>query len=106
MVNRSSCYPTLQGKMGIIVRRTKVIFFHIVGELKKIVSPLKALGSRIRVLRKCLGWSQEELAYKSGLDRSYVGGIERGERNITFLTLCQVARTLKKDVAALTGGLP
>jgi transcriptional regulator with XRE-family HTH domain len=50
--------------------------------------------------------SQEELAHRADLDRSYLGGIERGERNITFTALCQVAKALKKDVAAFTAGLP
>lgn len=38
-------------------------------------------------------------------DRSYVGGVERGERNITFLTLCRLCDALKCDVAALTAGM-
>lgn len=67
---------------------------------------LKTLGSRIRERRKSLGWSQEEMAGRAGIDRSYIGGVERGERNISFLTLCQLARTVKCDVASLTRGLP
>lgn len=67
---------------------------------------LKELGNRIRTERKSQGLSQEELAHRADLDRSYLGGIERGERNITFTALCQVAKALKKDVAAFTAGLP
>lgn len=67
---------------------------------------LQELGSRVRLKRKGLGWTQEELAYKAGLDRSYVGGIERGERNITFVILCDIARALDCDVASLTANLP
>lgn len=69
-------------------------------------SSLKELGNRIRAERKLLGLSQEDLAHRAELDRSYMGGIERGERNITFTTLCQIAKALKKDVAAFTKGLP
>ena len=64
------------------------------------------LGDRIRAARKALGWSQEDLAFEADIDRSYIGGVERGERNLSFLTLCQIARTLGSDVGALTFNLP
>ena len=53
-----------------------------------------------------MGWSQEELALVANIDRSYVGGVERGERNVTFTVLCRLCEALRCDVAALTGGLP
>lgn len=68
--------------------------------------PLEALGQRIRKQRKLLGWSQEDLAAQAGVDRSYVGGVERGERNVTFLVLCAICTALRCDIAALTEGLP
>lgn len=68
--------------------------------------PLRILGERIRATRKALGWSQEKLAFKAEIDRSYIGGVERGERNLSFLTLCQIAATLGSDVGALTFNLP
>jgi transcriptional regulator with XRE-family HTH domain len=64
------------------------------------------LGSRIRQKRSAIGWTQERLAAEADLDRSYVGGIERGERNITFSVLCQICSALRCDVAFLTKGLP
>lgn len=67
---------------------------------------LDILGQRIRKRRKELGLSQEGLAHEAGLDRSYVGRIERGEHNLTFVALVKLARAMKCDVAALTGGLP
>jgi transcriptional regulator with XRE-family HTH domain len=67
---------------------------------------LKELGHRIRHLRKEVSLTQEELADAAGLDRSYIGGIERGERNITFSVLCQIARALHVDIANFTSGLP
>lgn len=67
---------------------------------------LVALGRRIRDARKFIGWTQEDLAYESGLDRSYIGGIERGERNISVMSLCQIARALQKDIPFLTKGIP
>ena len=67
---------------------------------------LKILGNRIRQRRKELGWTQEELADNAGIDRSYVGGVERGQRNLTFTVLCQIASALKIDVAFLATGIP
>lgn len=67
---------------------------------------LSILGERIRAARKELGWSQEDLANYSDIDRSYIGGVERGERNLSFTLLCQIAKALNTDVAALTEGLP
>lgn len=50
--------------------------------------------------------SQEGLAHTAGLDRSYVGRIERGEHNLTFVSLVRLARAMGCDVAALTVNLP
>ena len=72
--------------MGIIVRGHIVrISGMITGVMKKKRDEdLKLLGARIRQMRQVRGLSQEQLALEAGLDRSYVGGVERGERNITF----------------------
>lgn len=67
---------------------------------------LDILGERIRSRRTELGLSQEGLANEAGLDRSYVGRIERGEHNLTFVALIRLCRAMKCDVAFLTGGLP
>jgi transcriptional regulator with XRE-family HTH domain len=55
---------------------------------------LDALGESIRELRHAAGVSQEELAFLCGLHRTYVGGIERGERNPTFRNLVRLAKAL------------
>lgn len=67
---------------------------------------LDILGQRIRARRRELGMSQEGLANEAGLDRSYVGRIERGEHNLTFIALVRLCRAMRCDVAALTIGLP
>ena len=67
---------------------------------------LRELGKRVRARRKALGLAQEELALIANMDRAYVGSVERGERNITFVTLCRLCDALKCDVAALTAGIP
>ena len=67
---------------------------------------LKKLGARIREKRKTMGWTQEDLASSAQIDRSYIGGVERGERNLTFSVLCQICSALECDVAELTVDLP
>jgi transcriptional regulator with XRE-family HTH domain len=67
---------------------------------------LQMLGERIRQARKKKGLSQEDLALESDIDRSYIGGVERGERNLSFKKLCAIARILGCDVARLSRGLP
>ena len=64
------------------------------------------LGQRIRQKRRSKGWTQEELAAQSRIDRSYIGGVERGERNLTFTVLCQICTALQCDVAELTANIP
>ena len=48
---------------------------------------LVAFGQMVRAFRKSQGFSQESFAYYCGLDRSYMGGVERGERNITLANM-------------------
>jgi transcriptional regulator with XRE-family HTH domain len=59
------------------------------------------LGKRIRELRKAKGFSQENFAYEVGLDRTYMGSVERGERNIAAINLIRIAKTLKVEVGDL-----
>ncbi|MGD6900376.1 helix-turn-helix domain-containing protein [Bacillus infantis] len=47
---------------------------------------LKLVGNRIRIVRKGKGLIQEDLAEKCGLQYTYIGELERGERNISLLT--------------------
>jgi transcriptional regulator with XRE-family HTH domain len=56
--------------------------------------PLQLFGKHLIELRKAHGWSQEKLALESGLARSYIGGIERGQRNIALMNICVLAETL------------
>jgi transcriptional regulator with XRE-family HTH domain len=67
---------------------------------------LVKLGERIRAARQELSWSQEDLADKAEIDRSYIGGVERGERNVSFTTLCKIASALGSNVSRLTKGIP
>ena len=55
---------------------------------------LKRLGEAVRAARKAKGLSQEALADVSGIDRSHMGKIERGERNVTLMNLLRIAKAL------------
>jgi len=62
---------------------------------------LVKFGNRIRALRKQKGMSQEELAFKAGLHRTYIGMIERAEKNITLLNIQKIAQALEIPVKEL-----
>jgi len=62
---------------------------------------LTALGAAIRRARSGVGLSQEALAADAYLDRSYVGGIERGEHNLTVMNIVKIAEALKMQPSAL-----
>jgi len=57
-------------------------------------SVLTEFGRRVRARRKAAGLSQEELAERAGLHRTYVGGVERGERNTSLLAIERIAQAL------------
>jgi transcriptional regulator with XRE-family HTH domain len=67
---------------------------------------LLRLGHRIQAERKIRGLSQNGFAKDCGLNRSFFGGIERGERNLTFAVLCKICNGLRCDVASVTRGIP
>jgi len=60
-----------------------------------------AFGRRVLGLRKGLGLSQEELAERADLHRNYVGGIERGERNVGIVNVGKLADALDVSIAEL-----
>lgn len=62
---------------------------------------LKRLGSEIAGLRKAAGFSQEAFAAHCGLDRSYYGAVERGERNVAAINLIRIAQALQEEVGTL-----
>jgi transcriptional regulator with XRE-family HTH domain len=58
-------------------------------------------GQRVANLRKQIGWSQEKLALESGIARSYLGGVERGQRNIALVNICRIAEALSVQPSEL-----
>jgi transcriptional regulator with XRE-family HTH domain len=66
---------------------------------------LREFGQRVRKLREAAKWSQEELAERCGLHRTYVGAIERGERNLALLNIRKIARAFSLTLSKLVEGL-
>jgi DNA-binding XRE family transcriptional regulator len=66
---------------------------------------LLKLGKRVRALRLDRGWTQEELAHRSGLNRSYMSDIERGRSDVSLSTLHKIARPLGIPLAELLTGI-
>ena len=64
----------------------------------------RRFGARMRELRTDRGLSQEALALKCDLDRTYIGGVERGERNISLVNTYRIADALEIPAAALFEG--
>ncbi|WP_426138822.1 helix-turn-helix domain-containing protein [Psychrobacter sp. TWR1-1-1] len=60
-----------------------------------------AFGKRVREVRKSKGISQEKLAEMAGIDRSYMGNIERGEKNITLKKIYEICDALQIDIKLL-----
>lgn len=63
----------------------------------------KRFGARVRQLRKARKLSQEALALEAGLDRSYVGSIERGKSNLALINIHRIANALGVEAGELLG---
>ena len=63
-----------------------------------------AFGIRLKVQRKARGFSQERLAEIACLHRTYVGGVERGERNVSLVNIWRIAEALEIDPSLLFAG--
>lgn len=63
------------------------------------------LGRRVRALREERGISQEKLAEKAKVHRTYVGSLERGERNVALINIVRLAHALEVDPSELVSGM-
>jgi len=66
---------------------------------------LRRFGERVRDLRQRAGLSQEDFAARCELDRTYIGGIERGERNVSLCNINIIAKALGIKLSELMKGL-
>lgn len=66
---------------------------------------LVRFGAKVRALRQEAGLSQDAFADLCGLDRTYIGGIERGERNVSLRNIALIAKALKCSIAELMEGI-
>lgn len=71
---------------------------------RSLMDPRIAFGKQVRARREALGYSQEELAEMAHLHRTYIGSVERGERNISLLNIWQVAEALSVSPAIFFSG--
>lgn len=62
---------------------------------------LVKFGEKVRIVRKERGFSQEELAHKADLHRTYIGMIERAEKNITLINIEKIANALEINIKEL-----
>jgi len=76
-----------------------------VGRTPKPIRVAVELGTRVRDLRHAKAWSIERLADTAGLHWTYVGSVERGERNVSLVNICRLARALGVGAEELTAGL-
>jgi len=65
---------------------------------------LKIFGENVRKIRREKGLSQEELAFKASLHRTYIGMIERAEKNITLINIEKIANALEVNINKLING--
>lgn len=68
-------------------------------------APTYVFGQRVRARRTELGLSQEALARRAGLHRTYVGSLERGERNVALLNIVRLGKALGVDPGSLIAGI-
>ncbi len=61
----------------------------------------KKFGKKVKLLRIEKGWSQEKLALNADLDRTYIPGIEKGERNVSITVIEKIAIALKVEIKDL-----
>ena len=70
------------------------------------MNPKAVLGANVRRIRRERGVTQKDLATRTGFHPTYVGGVERGERNISLVNMTAMAVALRVTLAELVAGIP
>lgn len=91
--------------MVLIVRGHILIILRRLSPVSSEPDILVQFGERVRELRKRSGLSQEQFAARCQLDRTYIGGVERGERNLSLRNIAIIALALGVSISELTRGL-
>lgn len=84
----------------LCVLHTKISFAIFIDNMTK-NKILIQFGDKVRVLRKEKSLSQEELSFKADLHRTYIGMIERAEKNITLINIAKIAKALNVEIKEL-----
>ena len=71
----------------------------------KETDPIPAFGRTVRRLRQSRGLSQEKLAELAGIHRTYIGDVERGQRNIALVNMTRIAKALGISLSRLISGM-
>ena len=100
-------YAVGTSQHGIYSLWTQTVVAYVVGAaMAEPISPAAGLlGERVRARRQALGLSQEALAHQIGIHWTFLGQIERGQRNLSLHNLLKVAKGLGVDPAELVEGL-
>lgn len=89
----------------LIIRGLINSLYHRMVLMKTKHATLVQFGQNVRRAREAMGISQEKLASLADMDRTYVGGVERGERNASLLNICKIADALGISLKELVFGL-
>ncbi len=77
------------------------IYATLLGVVNKAHQAAKAFGKRVKLFRRQKRWSQEKLAAEAGIDKAYLGRVERGETNIGIENISEIATALDIEIANL-----
>lgn len=98
------------GSIPRMILIVSVLIVIAVADLSAMAEKLSAatiqLGERVRTRRQELGLNREELAARAKVHWTYVGQVERGERNLSLRNITRLAAALDEDPSALVAGLP
>ena len=91
--------------MDLSATKASILFRKLLDSFAMEEKILKTFGKHLKALRKEYGLSQEALADKASLDRTYVSGVETGKRNISLKALSSIAKALDKNLSELFTGM-